>query len=224
MNAILDIRSRRPRRARGLVHSRNSTCRSPIACGYRRGFRRLAKISQLGLVSLVYPAALHTVRALAGRLPAGGSVSQTPGTTSGSRPYLTRTPSCFWPRPAAIWDTGRSATPSRTSACRAYRRTSCCQQSAPGGEVGGVLRSQWHQPARRGCPVERKTADQRRASWPTCCPAPSTSTRWTTVSRQPPCRSPLRAFRSAALIGGLCLNATGAAWPSPIRARRPPNS
>ena len=38
-------------------------------------FRRLARISQLGLVSLVYPGGHpHTVRTLAGRLPAGAVV------------------------------------------------------------------------------------------------------------------------------------------------------
>ena len=42
-----------------------------------RDFRRLARISQLGLVSLVYPAAIHTrLRALFGRLSAGASVPQ----------------------------------------------------------------------------------------------------------------------------------------------------
>ncbi len=60
-------------------------------------FRRLAHVSQLGLVSLVYPAAqAHAVRTFAGRVPAGADCScGNCRTTSGSRlPSRRPTPSC----------------------------------------------------------------------------------------------------------------------------------
>ena len=81
-------------------------------------FRRLAQISQLGLVSLVYPAANHSRQEHSlGVYPGGDRVSRSAGGRRAIRRRRSRrpTPSCFWrPRCCTTSATGRSAIRSKT--------------------------------------------------------------------------------------------------------------
>ena len=125
-------------------------------------FRRLARISQLGLVSLVYPAAIHTrFEHSPGRVSAGAAVSASSWpTTSGSpRPSGRKTPRCsspprllhdlgHWPFCHPIEDIRLPSVPSHELFANSFLLE---------GEIADVLRHDWGiNPARRGRPAERE--------------------------------------------------------------------
>ncbi len=151
-------------------------------------FRRLARISQLGLVSLVYPAAIHTrfehslgvyrlallfLRQLsydrrfcglgfAGRrrVVSGGGLAARPGTLA-VLPSDRRHPAC----PAC-----RSTSCSPTAFCwKAKSPTRCAT-------TGASSRATWSRCYRAS------RATPRAGCWPACSPGRSTSTRWTTCT------------------------------------------
>ncbi len=194
-------------------------------------FRRLARIGQLGLVSLVYPAALHTrfehslgvyrlalvyLKQLAHQERFAAAVS--PG---GGRGLRGRRPAAR-PGPLALLPPDRGHRPARRSQPRALR-----QQFPPRRRGGRRAAARLgHQPPRRGRPAERK-APRRRHANPGQHALRADRHRQGRLSlpRQPARGRPLRPpLRSAAAAGQpLPESAPATAWPSPTRARRPPS-
>ena len=185
----------------------------------------------MGLVSLVYPAALHTrfehslgvyrlalvyLKQLAHEERFAAAVSPEDAEVFVAAALLHDLG--HWPFCHPIEDIDLPGVPSHELFANSFLLE---------GEVADVLRHDWGvNPARRGRPAERKAPRRRpRASWPACSPARSTSTRWI-ISIRDSLHAGVpygRHFDQQRLIGSLCLNRPATAWRSPTRARRRPS-
>ena len=165
-----------------------SMCRSPIACGGSidsARFRRLAQISQLGLVRLIYPAANHTRQehSLGVFLAAIEYLDRLAADERFAAAVLPKMPNCCSPPPCCTTSaTGRSAIRSRTWAFRrspnheelAAREITPAKWPTSCATIGVSIRPR--------LPTSSPAMSQRPpiASSTASCPVPSTSTKSTT--------------------------------------------
>ena len=181
-------------------------------------FRRLARISQLGLVSLVYPAAIHTrfEHSLGVYRLALLYLAAVVARRAVRRPSSRRTtPSCSSPpRCCTTWDIGRSAIRSKTSGCRACPSHELFANSfLLEGEIADVLRDDWGINPRDVVALLSRKAPRRQAAGilASMLSGPIDIDKMDYLSRDSlHAGVPYgRNFDQQRLIGSLCLNAAG---------------